>query len=65
MKAEAPSDSVGPNKLVPTLLVFGTSHRLDLPADDLSLFTFRQKVVLGKVTAKDSKHVRRNRFVML
>lgn len=56
MAVKAINDSVGPDGLVPTLLVFGALPRLGLPTDNPSKSTFQRAVALRNATAAMSKH---------
>lgn len=56
MAVKAVNHSVGPDGLVPTLLVLGTLPRLGLPKDTLAFFTFQQAISLREETAEVSKH---------
>lgn len=56
MSVKAVNDSVGPDGLVPTLLVFGALPRLGLPSDPPTPSTFKRAVALRKATAAMSKH---------
>lgn len=56
MAVKAINDSVGPDGLVPMLLVFGALPRLRLPTDHPMPSTFKRAVALGKATSTMSKH---------
>lgn len=56
MAVKAINDSVGPEGLVPTLLVFGALPRLGLPSDPPTPSTFKRAIALRKATATMSKH---------
>lgn len=50
MAVKAINDSVGPDGLVPTLLVFGALLRLGLPTDEATPSTFQRAVALRYAT---------------
>lgn len=56
MSVKAVNDSVDPDGLVPTLLVFGSFPRLGLPSDPPTPSTFKRAVALRKATTEISKH---------
>lgn len=56
MSVKAINDSVGPDGLVPTLLVFGALPRLGLPTDPPTPSTFKRAIALRKATKAMSKH---------
>lgn len=56
MSVKAINDSVGPDGLVPTLLVFGALPRLGLPSDRPTPSTFKRAIALRKATSAMSKH---------
>lgn len=56
MAVKAINDSVGPDGLVPTLLVFGAIPRLVLPTDQPTTSTFKRAVALRKETESMSRH---------
>lgn len=56
MAVKAINDSVGPEGLVPTLLVFGALPRLGLPTDAPTPSTFQRATALRKATAEMSRH---------
>lgn len=50
-------DSVGPDGLVPTVLVYGALPRLDLPNEQPSLSMFKRANELKKASAAMTKHI--------
>lgn len=56
MAIKSINDSVGPDGLVPTLLVFGALPRLGLPTDQPTPSTFKRAVALRKATESMSRH---------
>ena len=56
MAVKAVNDSVGPNGLVPTLLVFGALPRLGLPTDKPTPSTYQRAIALRKATTAMSRH---------
>lgn len=55
MAVKAVNDPVGPNGLIPTLLVFGALPHLGLPTDAPSPSTFKRAVVLRKARTEVQK----------
>lgn len=56
MSVKANNGSVGPDSVVPTLLVFGTIPRLGLQTDKATLSTFQRAVALRKETEEMTKN---------
>lgn len=52
MTVKVVNDSVWPDTVVPTLLIFETLSRLSLPADTLSSSTIQRAIVLRKAMAE-------------
>ena len=57
MAFKAVNDSVGPNGLVPTLLVFGALPRLGLPTDKPTPSTYQRAIAPRKATTAMSQNV--------